>query len=110
MAKPHHDYQHQQVRAQIAKGVSASTLCAICGKARCPKTGQTLLAGGWHLAHDDRRPGTWLGPAHPYCNISTARESFRYRGHRQFKEAISHSVSQSVGRSRRVASREISKR
>lgn len=109
MAKPHHNWQHQQVRAQIAQSITSTTLCAICGATRCPKTGQLLLMG-WHLAHDDRHPGQWLGPAHPYCNISTARESFRYRGHRQFKEAISHSVSQSMGRTRRVASRESSKR
>lgn len=35
----------------------------------------------WHLAHDRRNPGHYLGPAHPRCNLSEgASHGNRTRG------------------------------
>jgi hypothetical protein len=110
MAKPHHNGPHPRVRALVAREVSGATTCVLCGQVNCPKTGVALLMA-WDLAHDDDRSTethpVWLGPAHPYCNRSKARESFRYRGHHRLKATTNRVVSRGLGRVRRVALGEI---
>lgn len=95
MAKPHHNHAHRQERKRWEPHVNPSTRCALCGKA----LGQVA----WDLAHDDARPGHYLGPAHPSCNRSEARNSPRWKGTRaQRAKRESSEVAHGIGRPRRV--------
>lgn len=68
---------HNRTRADIARQISSSTSCAICAVSlgeRGPLA-KAIEWPRWDLAHDDERPGVFLGPTHPSCNRSRWAES-----------------------------------
>jgi len=57
---------HKRIRAAWARRIAAGepVACARCGRWIAPGT-------PWHLDHDDRNPGQYLGPSHARCNVQT---------------------------------------
>jgi len=65
---------HQRTRARLNLDVQAGlTKCARCGNPIAPNT-------AWHLDHADEDRGTYLGPAHAFCNDSAGGRKAHAQG------------------------------
>ena len=62
-----YDKAHKQLRASLQPLVDAGL--AVCTEPICKHPTREITPGSrWDLAHDREEPGTYLGPAHQWCN------------------------------------------
>lgn len=96
MRGPHHNWPHRKARAWHITRTPPGTPCPYCHQ---PLTGPTTT---WDLAHNDNKPGTYLGMTHRKCNRSRHKQS----PHNKHKTNNTNNTDRETQRRQRINQRE----